>query len=201
MDNWKESINGNKIDTDYFIDCLVREIMSGKGRGEIISGIEKECDTIMKPYTESLNQWEEKLKYLENVPEDEIHREYDKRIVHRMKSYEETLKENRKTIRDSKNLLERISGKEVSKDFRDVFSHILDELQTLTRKNEYITEQRDRLAGGKLEYDETYEWFKDAKFNETKLRINRLKKDISDYERIKEDKIRFINKVFDELNL
>lgn len=75
--------------------------MSRKGRGEIISGIEKEYDTIMKPYTESLNQWEEKLKYLENIPEDEIHREYDKRIVHRMKSYEETLKENRKTIRDS----------------------------------------------------------------------------------------------------
>jgi len=201
MDNWKESINGNKIDTDYFIDCLVREIMSGKGRGEIISGIEKEYDYMTRPYVEALNQWEEKLKYLENIQEDEIHREYDKWIARRMKSYEETLKENRKTMRDSKNLLERISGKEVSKDFRDVFSHILDELQTLTRKNEYITEQRDRLAGGKLEYDETYEWFKDAKFNEVNHRVDRLKKDISDYGRIKDDKIRLINKIFDELKL
>lgn len=199
--DWRIAINENEIDTENFIDYLVRKILSGKKRDEIISGIMNEYDGSVKPYKEALKQWEENLDSLSGFSEEELHREYNNWIADKLKLYDEILKENMKTMALAKKLLERISGVDVGDDFRDVFTHIKDEILSLTRRNEYIEEKKKNLVEGSLEYSETYEWFRSSKIGIINSRIRSIKNDISAYERIMKDKTRLTNKVFDELKL
>lgn len=201
MMDWKSAISGSEMDTDYFLDSLLREIMSGRGRVEIISGIEKEYDGIMKPYKEALKQWEKNLKALSGLSGEELHKQYNAWIIRRLKSYDNILKENENARKNAGKLLDRISCVEVKDDFTDMLAHIRDKISSMTHKNEYILEKKKKLTGGNLEYDETPDWFRNSRLESINFKIRSLKTDIDAYEGIMKDKLRFVNKIFDELKL
>lgn len=200
--NWKNAINESEITTSRFIDELIRDIISGNmDREQIIDAIKKEYEDQMNPYKIGLKAWEDSLKeFLERTDED-LHNEYNQKIINTLKSYNNVLEESKKVAESAGKILNDISTVEVSDDFKDLYDLMKERISNLTHKNDFIEEKRQNLINGKLEYDETYEWFVDNKKNHIEFMIGKFNDDIFELETIMDDKIRMVNKIFDELKL
>lgn len=131
-------------------------------RDDIIADIENEYQELMRPHKEELVVLEKRLEDMSSM-EDDIRKEYDGWISRRLESYRDTKREHEHDMRNAVVILERISGIDVSDDFSDMYSYIKHKLSMLARRNDFIFEKIRDLDEGKLDYDETYECFREKR--------------------------------------